>query len=268
MTAILLPLLLAGSAQTAGPELTVMSYNVNFGLGGDKSTLRAIFDGDADVVFLQETTAAWEVAIRSRLKKKYPHMRFRHCCRAGGLAVLSRFPVKHVAYIPAPTRWFPGWLVEVDTPLGTVQALNVHLRPPVSDSGSWVKGYFNTGHYRRQELEHYVGKLKPGMSTLIVGDFNEQRGGALELLLDRGMHNALHEHAPDASTWRWPGPLGTELKQQLDHVFFSKDLDATAARVLDAGRSDHLPVVVRLHRRPPPPPKQVPSSNSSSSFFD
>ncbi len=248
MTAMLLSLTLTlGAAPPA--DLTVMSYNVNFGGAGSRSTIRAIAKGRADVVLLQETNGRWERAIRKRLKRRYKHMLFRHCCRAGGLAVLSRFPLKDVAYLDAPTGWFPGWIVNVKAPGGTVQTLNVHLRPPVDDRGSWISGYFTTHGSRLKELRHYTAKLAADLPTIIAGDFNEARGPSLDLLLGRGMRNALHEHAPDTPTWRWPSPIG-ELSQQLDHVFFTPHFDARRARVLDAGRSDHYPVVVELNRVP------------------
>ena len=126
--------------------LKVLTYNVNYGLGGDPLGVRAIRDAGADVVFLQETTAAWEEALRAELGTELPHMAFLHCCGAGGLAVLSKYPFEHGDYVPSPGGWFPAWRVVVDSPLGEVQVLQVHLRPPVSDGGSFVSGYFTTGN--------------------------------------------------------------------------------------------------------------------------
>ena len=97
---------LPARAPTPGkPHLKVMTYNVNYGLAGDSETAGAMADGWADLIFLQETTAAWEVVLRRRLLEAYPHMAFRHCCGAGGLAVLSRYPFEDKDYY----RWeLPG----------------------------------------------------------------------------------------------------------------------------------------------------------------
>src|SRR5688572_16523066 len=70
--------------------LSVLSYNLNYGMAGDIETLEVIRNADADVVLLQETSPEWEAALREELTGRYPHMSFRHCCRAGGLAVLSK----------------------------------------------------------------------------------------------------------------------------------------------------------------------------------
>lgn len=254
-TAVLLPACLASArplpSPTPGqPRLTVMTYNVNFGLAGDPVTLDAIRKGDADVVFLQETNEAWEHAIREGLDARYPHMAFRHCCRAGGLAVLSRYPIVEGRVVPSPSGWFPSWRVIVRTPLGPVQTLNVHLHPAVSDAGSWLSGAYTTPRLRLAEIARHARGIDRSLPTLVVGDFNEGAAGhSVAYLEARGLTTALPELASSGTTWRYPTRLGT-LRLQLDHVFYSGQLRLLRVRVLRAGRSDHLPVVAVFERSP------------------
>lgn len=229
------------------PTLTVMTYNVNFGIAGDPSTIDVIRTGDADVVFLQETTEDWETSLRAELGAAYPHMQFRHCCGAGGLAVLSRFAfTEHDYWEPPDGGWFPAWRIVVDSPLGAVQVLNVHLHPPLDDDGSVVRGYFASQDVRVDEIAAYVAGLDGELPTLIVGDFNEERDGkALAYLHRRGLASALPQFAPSANTWRWTTSVGT-VRQQLDHVVHDPSLVPIDATVIPGGRSDHLAVVVTL----------------------
>jgi endonuclease/exonuclease/phosphatase family metal-dependent hydrolase len=158
-------------------------------------------------------------------------------------AVLSRWKIATEA-LPA-VDWFPAQRVLVHTPIGRVQVLNVHLRPPVSDSGSLVSGYFMTREVRRREIEHFAGELSPTLPTLIVGDFNEDgHGRAISFLRDQhGLRDALRQFQSGAPTWRWATSVGT-ITQELDHVLYSPDrLVPIAAEVVKAGRSDHLPVL-------------------------
>ena len=230
-------------------RLTVMSYNVNFGLAGDPEGEAAIRSGDADVVVLQETTADWERALRPGLRDRYPHMRFRHCCGAGGLAILSRYPIDDRDYLPrVGDGWFPAWRVIVATPLGPIQVLAVHLRPPLSEDGGIVGGYFTTPAIRRAEIETFARSLDAALPTLVVGDFNEPvEGSALRFLADRGLRSVLPELHPGANTWRWPTALGT-IHSQLDHIVYDARLVARDARVITAGQSDHWPVVAIFER--------------------
>ena len=227
----------------AGPSLRVLTYNVNFGIAGDGSTIAAIRDADADLVLLQETNRSWERALRAALGGAYPQMIFRNRGDAGGLAVLSRLPLIEIEFLPpVPEGWFAAARLVVETSFGRVQALSVHLHPPVSDGGSFVTGHFTTPAIRAAEIRGFLARLSPEYPTLVAGDFNEEEdGGAVKILLDRGMRSALAGYAPGQPTWRWKTVLGT-LHRQLDHVFYDARLEAVWAEVRTAGRSDHLPV--------------------------
>lgn len=235
------------------PALRVMTYNVNYGLAGDPATLEAIGAADVDVVFLQETTPEWEEVIRERFGDHFPHIAFTHCCGAGGLAVLSRVPIEDRGVLEPPERgWFPAWHVVLDTAVGRVQALNVHLRPPFSDSGSVMAGYFTTKSVREAEIAAYWEQLDPDLPAIVAGDFNENENGrAVSFLRARGLESALPEFDSGATTWRWNTSLGS-VSSTLDHVVYDPQLEPVDARVIDAGRSDHQPVVVTLVRRTAP----------------
>ncbi len=223
-------------------SIKVMTYNVNFGLAGDDETAAAI-DGWADLVLLQETNEQWERALRKRLAKSYPYMAFRHCCRAGGLAVLSKHPFEQKEYIePQAGGWFPAWRLLVDSPLGKLQVLNLHLHPPVSDSGSVVSGYFTTPAVREAEISQYFPHLDPSLPTIVAGDFNESAGGrAIVYLEERGYRSALPQFAGSQNTWRWKTSVGT-VRSQLDHLVYNDKLEPLDVQVMREGRSDHLPV--------------------------
>jgi endonuclease/exonuclease/phosphatase family metal-dependent hydrolase len=257
----------------------VLTYNVNFGIAGDSDTVAAIRDADADLVLLQETNSAWERSLRASLSGEFPQMIFKNRGGAGGLAVLSRLPILEVELIaPAGDGWFPAVRILVETAFGRLQALSVHLHPPVSEGGSFVSGMFTTPALRADEIRTFVARLAPGYPTLVAGDFNEEEDGAVaKFLASKGMLSALGRFAPNEATWRWSTPVGT-LHKQLDHVFYDNRLDTIAVEVRLAGRSDHLPVIAVLTRgkgrertagsgplltppAAPPPPPAPPVSN-------
>lgn len=225
------------------PVLAVATYNLNFGLAGDPATLAAIGATEGDVVLLQETTPEWEAAIRAEYGGRYETIRFRHEGGAGGLGLLSRYPIVELEDLEPPSGWFPAWRVVIRGPFGPVQILAVHLRPPVSDSGSVVSGYFSTRPVRRAEISSYLERLDPDLPTLVAGDLNEANGQALALLESRGFTSAVPALRGSTPTWRWQTSMGT-VRSQLDHVLVGRRLEALDARVLARGRSDHLPVVV------------------------
>jgi len=234
-------------ARPATTTLRVASYNVNFGLAGDPAGVRAIQRVGADVVLLQETNASWERAFDSA---GYPYRRFGapKGWPAGGMGVLSRYPIVSLEESPSVAGPFYAWRLVVAAPGGDIQLLDVHLHPPMSDGGSWVVGYFSTREDREHELAWHLARLDPKLPTVIAGDFNEEPDGrALALADARGFADAIAQFTGKRRTWEWPvGKL--LLRFQLDHVLYDQRFVAVAGGIVEAGRSDHKPVWADLER--------------------
>jgi endonuclease/exonuclease/phosphatase (EEP) superfamily protein YafD len=236
-----------------GPErLRLLSYNVNFGLAGDIAGVRAVGHAKADLVVLQETNAAWERALIGTLGRRYPHVRFAdpEGMPAGGLGVMSRFPIVALDALPSDGGFFVAWRIVVDTNLGRIQILNVHLRPPTTDSGNWVVGLFSTRGNRLRELTQHLTRLDKALPTLIAGDFNEQGDGlALQHAASLGYVDAIAQYAGTKRTWEWRLGSGPTLSYQLDHILYDARFTAVAARIEETGGSDHKPIWVDLELR-------------------
>ncbi len=239
-------------APATGPLLRLLTFNVNYGRAGDPSSVRAIAEHDADVVLLQETNAAWERAIRSGVGAKYREVRFHDPERfaPGGHGVLSKLPIEKETVVPSAVDWFPASILVVRTEAGPVQIVNVHLRPMVSDSGSWVSGYFTTGDYRKREISAIERALDPTLPTVWAGDFNEaEDAGGIAGLWQKGFSSALPEKDPRATTWHWTYE-GVPLALRLDHVLYDRERFALVdVAVHEQGRSDHYPVTATLRLR-------------------
>ncbi|MBA3684276.1 MAG: hypothetical protein H0W72_03440 [Planctomycetes bacterium] len=129
----------------------------------------------------------------------------------------------------------------VDTPLGPVQFLGVHLRPAMGATGFTVSAYLSTDTVRANEIAVHAAELAGDQPAIVLGDFNED-GEPIAWLERRGFTNALPEYDRSTPTWRWQTRL-VELYGRYDHLCYSRHLDCCAARVIDAGASDHFPVV-------------------------
>ncbi|MBM4038267.1 MAG: hypothetical protein FJ290_07125 [Planctomycetes bacterium] len=229
----------------SGPHFSVLTYNVNnWALASAAETLTAIRAAGADIVCLQETNPSWERLFRAEFREAYPHMGFRHARGAGGLGVMSRWPVEDVEHIPPTVGWFPAWLLRAETPLGQVQFLDVHLRPAMNDRGHVGVGpYFSTRAVRRKEIEALFAHARPRLPTVVLGDLNEgDLSPAVRWLRGKGLVNALREFDRTTSTWHHRSGL-LRIAWRLDHILYSKELHCVGARVIRAGGSDHYPVL-------------------------
>jgi endonuclease/exonuclease/phosphatase family metal-dependent hydrolase len=133
-----------------GPHFRIITYNIN--RGSNPAQIAAVLKSDqADIICLQEADG-FERPLRAALSNDFPTIEFRDSdTRVGGeYAFLSKFEAREIAWIDSDTDWFGAWIMAFETPLGRVQVLNVHLKPPISRGGSWVAGYFTTRDDRRR----------------------------------------------------------------------------------------------------------------------
>jgi endonuclease/exonuclease/phosphatase family metal-dependent hydrolase len=234
--------------------LLLMTYNLNYTNPDFSTTLDAIERADADLVLLQEVSSPWRDALRARFARRYPHQTFHVYSRAsGGLAVLSKLPIEHDELWAPPSgtgAWFPAERLVVTTAFGPLQLLNVHLRPAL-DRGSWIRGFMTTPEVRRAEITAHWARLDPALPTIVAGDFNEDpTGRAVDYLTAQGLRR-LATAGP--TTWHYQVTSRRKtfdlLTMDIDHVMIDARLAASDAHVLDAGTSDHRPVVVTIGAR-------------------
>lgn len=232
------------------PHLLVESYNIQDTSQGDLVTLEAIGEVSADIVCLQEPTAIWEKAIRARYADAYPNMLFRTDEGAGGLGVLSRFPIEDLGFHTDPHGWHPAWHLQVETTMGPVQLLAVHLRSVMSGRSSKSEAYFNSTSDHLQELQAFTASCTQGLPTLVMGDFNEQPDGeSVGYLEGRGFRNALPLYHPGQPTWHYPPAW--QVEETIDHILFDHAFAPLNSWVVQDGHSDHMAVVAHLEAAPP-----------------
>lgn len=225
------------------PHFTVKTYNVHDGQSATSpGTLAAIGTGNADIVCLQEPDKGWEALIRKRYADQYPYQMYKAEPGAAGLAVLSHFPIEDGGWIPGPNTWHPAWRVLVESPAGPLQILNLHLRSMTDGHGSTVNSFETTSSDHLYEIKVFTSHCARGLPTMVIGDFNESDGSAIEYLKARGYQDVLALYHPGQPTWRYPSVAG-EFQTTLDHILFDDSVVPLNAWVINAGESDHLPVM-------------------------
>jgi endonuclease/exonuclease/phosphatase family metal-dependent hydrolase len=248
---LLVFLLICGCSETQKPDfapqqahLKIVTYNVNWGFVHPDKVARYLATENADVVCLQETHRHWKESLNKQLSRQYPYGIFREWGNAGGIAIISKYELQDANLIEPNGTWFPALYTWIDTPVGKIQILNVHLRPPVSDEGkvsAWA--YLKTGDFHKMELDWFLARTNPNQPMIILGDFNEdEKGKAIRQLFAAGWTNALSRYDKKTDTWKWKTSAGLELKNRYDHILYNSFLDCTAAKVTESDASDHSPV--------------------------
>ncbi|MGE3919552.1 MAG: endonuclease/exonuclease/phosphatase family protein [Gammaproteobacteria bacterium] len=229
-------------------EFRIATYNINFGetykITAPQKTLKAIKAINADVILLQENTSAWSSYFKMHLKDLYGYQYFKPYHNGGGMGFLSKYPLTTEWYGHSHIGWDPAWIVSVNTNIGKLQILNVHLTPPLitpTNVGFLFRGGFITPDIRYREMQFYKHQLKPHMSTIIAGDFNEGNSGkAVKYLQSQGFKDAIVRGNIRGCTWTWYIGL-LKLCNLYDHIFYTQALELHDVNVLRAGDSDHYP---------------------------
>ena len=229
---------------SADGAIRIATWNIHGFLGEGRRpdferTIRCIHAMDADILALQEVDGRTHLRrepfaferLAEAMGGHFAQARlFGRTGREYGHAFWSRFPLAEVAIRRLPGPGFePRAVIDAraQTPLGPLRLLALHLglRPAA----------------RRAQAEAVVALVEPGDASVVLGDFNEWRGGGP---VDRCLRRAFSDVARPPS---WPAKRPFV---PMDRIYTSEGLrlDDARAWIEAAPASDHLPVIATLRR--------------------
>lgn len=227
------------------PHLSVATFNVYHPAWRDRKTVEAVGRTGADVICLQEVTADWERVLKTTYGSTYPFMLFKPRRGAGGLAVLSKYPLVDFGLLRAPHDWHPGWRLYVKTPSGPIQLMHIHLRALSTGTGGLLANFLSSKKDHEWEIRTFAEHQAAG-PTLFIGDFNEgDDGAAVQWLARHGFADVVSLYHPGQPTWR-ARSVTTQFTLTVDHILFDSTFTPLDAKVMRIGNSDHWPIVARF----------------------
>jgi endonuclease/exonuclease/phosphatase family metal-dependent hydrolase len=236
-------------------ELRVLTWNVLRTNRDYRGTAKFVRETGADIAFLQEVTPKLEAKLRVDLASLYSEMLFSSSGSGKGYALLSRYPIIESKHLANPRGGPPACWVELSTPAGPLQVLNLHLTSPTVLAGSWtdrIKSYASTTAVRLREVRHFCNALKNGVPAVVAGDLNSlEFEPAITFLNSHArLADAYRTVRPNPSTadttWMAKRDPSSPIKARIDYVFVSRELVPLDAQVGCTTLSDHQPVTVIL----------------------
>ncbi|MEM9067240.1 MAG: endonuclease/exonuclease/phosphatase family protein [Myxococcota bacterium] len=226
-----------------GESLRVVTANLLQENDEPSALLRELRALDADVLILQEVSAAWNARLRSHgFFRDYPH----HVVEVGdyyGIALLSRVPT-----IETSIRWIRP--PDTHAPMGNpcafariahegraIDILGVHPSPPFNVRAA-------AAHLMQLgAIENWVRESDGPL--VAAGDFNASEWSRFSTVLSDRMDDAW-DLARSGWGPTWPNGRSWLPGIRLDHIYISKELTATRVFRGRGRGTDHRPVIADL----------------------
>ena len=229
---------------TAHADVRLMTFNIHGGRQGVDLVAAAIRAAKPDVVCLQEALAEeGSVDPVPALRLALPRCTF---ARAGGIVVVSRFPVGAITV----RRYTDGriWRKALDVRLKVngrvMRVLAVHfITGRLKLKGSIPSIWLDSGETRIAQADDVLTWVREtDLPTIVAGDFNTPARGFAYARLRSGLRSAF-EDAGSGFGWTYPA---SHPMLRIDHVFTANGVLALKANVGPAGASDHRPLICDL----------------------
>lgn len=225
-------LLLPGEAAGGAYDVRVLSHNVDAANPAPKQTAQELLTADADVVALEELTAADLKVYKASFAKTYPYAVIRDT-----VALWSKFPVVETKSVDVGFAWTRALRAEVKTPKGTVAVYVAHLASVrVGTSGF-------TSDQRNDTIKALGRQIAADKSSgvIVMGDFNGTVNDRSLAPLTSGLRSA-QGAAGTGFGFTWPAAFPMA---RIDHILV-RGITPTKAWVMSSTGSDHRPVVAEL----------------------
>ncbi|GAA0649863.1 hypothetical protein GCM10010174_86720 [Kutzneria viridogrisea] len=231
-------------AQAIHLPLRLVTYNIRSGISAygrfDVDRIAEVIEAERpDVVQLQEVDRGMLVtgaqdSLRALQTRLHMHAYFGPSSdQLFGEAILSRQPLEQVSF-----RRLSG---DVSPPTGVLSGV---LRLPGGTELTLVVTHLQTadGVISADQVRQLAAELaeQKARSFVLTGDFNAEPGDPALAPVEALLRDGLAAARPLPT---WPAE---EPKQQLDQVFLSPGLSASAVHVAATTASDHLPVAVTI----------------------
>jgi vancomycin resistance protein VanJ len=186
-------------------DLTVMSWNLQFGTRTPAETAAQLETVDVDLIALQELEPAASAAIETdaAITARYPYRTMAPRPRARGVAILSRYPTAQVLSADNPARLE----LVVATPRGPVRVINGHPMPGSIDTVTPLRLPIDFDPSDRDAAIATIrGWIDPalerGERLLVLGDYNTSPAEPEYAVLTRGLRDT-HVEVGEGPGWTW-----------------------------------------------------------------
>ena len=213
-------------------DLRVLSHNVDAANPDPQRTAQDLLAADADVMALEEITAADMKIYKAAFAEEYPYEVSRDT-----VALWSKYPVAESKSVDVGFKWTRALRAEVSTPQGKVAVYVAHLASVRVGTSGFTSGQRND---TIKALGRQISDEKLA-GVIVMGDFNGTANDRSLAPLTAGLRSA-QGAAGYGFGFTWPSEFPMA---RIDHIMV-RGVTPTKAWVMSSTGSDHRPVVAEV----------------------
>jgi len=225
-------LLIPGKGGGGDYDLRVLSHNVDAANPDPKHTAQDLLAADADVMALEEITAADMKVYKAEFAKTYPYE-----VSGDTVALWSKYPVAESKSVDVGFKWTRALRAEVSTPEGKVAVYVAHLASVRVGTSGFTSDQRND---TIKALGRQIADEKLA-GVIVMGDFNGTANDRSLAPLTAGLRSA-QGAAGQGFGFTWPAKFPMA---RIDHIMV-RGVTPTKAWVMKPTGSDHRPVIAEL----------------------
>ena len=246
---LLIPQVSPASADFAGSQLRVMTFNVHYANRNVDGITELILTEQPDIIAVQELTPQLGRPLFSRLKNEYPY----YLTGGNSSVIISRYPLTKQL---KPYGTGRSERAIINTPLGEIGLWNVHPPTAVRQGGWEAQNQFFS--LIANEIKNETGPM------IVLGDFNSTDQAENYQLISNQL-TSVHHAVGNGFGFTYPdpsiidtigiiprlGPISLKPIVHIDHIFVSDHFTPLETHIIPHGYgSDHRPVVATLQVKP------------------
>ena len=230
-----LPWYFGGALAAGNTSLTFLHVNVHANNDQYARLLELVEAEDADIIFLQEITPAWQDALQPLLET-YPYAYVQARDDYFGIAMFSRVAPDTVQHVDSPPLQYPTIVASLTVDGEALTVINTHPMIPLG----------STNYAARNEQLRSIANIANQANGAVVlsGDLNTGMWGFnyRTLVQSTGLRNASRGFGilPTWPTFMPPAMI------PIDHVLVSNEVGVNDVRTGPRIGSDHLPLIVTV----------------------
>jgi len=233
-------------------EISLMTYNLYFKNKYKNATIKLIEKENPDILFVQELTPNWEVALDSKIRNKYPYKSTIASRGTHGIGIYSKYKIINKKVLKNKNNKVYAQIINILINNKNIQFANTHLASPavaVENSERFFSLYHQNYKIRKMQLKNInnycLNSEKKVHASFIIGDLNTMKYEPIFRELSYNWTN-IYDKVGQGLGLNFPNSAKFTALITLDYILAHGNVKGIYSKVIKGGSSDHFAILTKV----------------------